>query len=172
MDFKYCPKCKGGLKRIADNLSVCQNCGFHFYENPAPANSVIIENEKGEILLVKRKLDPQKGMYDLPGGFVDVGENLEESINREIEEEIGVKVENFEYIGSGIDEYLYKGHKFPILGLSFRAKVKSGKLKPGDDVSSIEFFPKNKIPFEKIAFESIKKVLRIYVSRVSKQVNR
>ena len=106
--YTYCPKCSNKISKIQENLYVCNKCGFHLYENPRPTNGLIIENEKGEILLVKRKNDPKKDYWDVPGGFVDIGETLEESMIREIKEELGVRVKDLRYVISAPDKYLYK----------------------------------------------------------------
>ncbi len=57
--YKFCPKCGEKLIAQKENFLRCEKCGFHFYINPLPCNAVIIENEKGEIMLVKRKFDPK-----------------------------------------------------------------------------------------------------------------
>ena len=95
MIFKFCPKCSGDLTRKSENLLVCQKCKFELYLNPKPTNAAILENEKGEILLVKRKIPPKEGFWDLPGGFVEVGESAEEAIVREVKEELGISEKKF-----------------------------------------------------------------------------
>src|SRR3954462_13276808 len=107
--YKFCPKCGHQADKKSEYLLVCPNCGYDFYINPAGTNAVIIENSKGEILLVTRKFDPMKGYLDLPGGFIEVGESLEESALRELKEELGIEILNVKYFGSYPDEYLYQG---------------------------------------------------------------
>ena len=110
MKYKYCPKCAGELhEEIPEALFVCTQCMFHFYFSPKPCNAVILE--KGDqILLVRRKYDPQKGFWDLPGGFVDPFESIEESATREIKEELGLDIPatNFRYLISTPDRYEYE----------------------------------------------------------------
>jgi NADH pyrophosphatase NudC (nudix superfamily) len=89
--YKFCPKCGGNLVFQKENCLICRNCKFHFYINPLPCNAAIIENEKGEIMLVERKVDPKKGFWDWPGGFINPGESLEDSLKREIKEELNVE---------------------------------------------------------------------------------
>src|SRR3990167_11236908 len=114
MYFKYCPNCKAKIK-MDDRLIDCALCGFHYYLNPAPTNGLILESEKGEILLVKRKVSPKKGYWDVPGGFIDFGENLEESLKREIKEELGIQIFNLKYFISVSVPYLYKGINYHTL---------------------------------------------------------
>ena len=166
MEYKFCPKCGSEAEKKAGNLLVCPSCSFNFYINPSPTNAVILENSQGEILLVKRKFEPKKGYLDLPGGFVEPGESLEESITREVKEEIGADVYKISYFNSYPDEYLYMGVNVKTLGFILTGKINNeSKLAPADDVEEILFFPKDKIPFEKIAFESIKKGLLDYLNK-------
>ncbi len=164
MTYRYCVQCGGELNQKDKNLYICSVCGFHFYINPRPTNSVIIENDKGEILLVKRKADPNKGWWDLPGGFVDIGETAEESVAREIQEELGVNLKKIKYLGSYVDRYLYKGDNYHILPMAYSAQIASGKLEASDDVDGYEFFAKDKIPFDRLAFASLVDTIKDYIS--------
>lgn len=162
--FKFCPSCRNKVKKISNRLIDCHSCGFHFYLNPCPTNALIIENNQEEILLVKRKFNPYKNMWDLPGGFLDFNETIEESVTREIKEEINIKINNFNYLGSFVDRYLYKGVNYHTICFIFYTKIdKNLTFKPKDDVAKLKFFPKNKIPWEEIAFKGIKKALKEYI---------
>ena len=167
MNFKFCPKCGGKLNKQTDNLSICSKCGFHFYINPKPSNALIVTTNNDELLLVKRKFDPKKDFWDLPGGFVNLNENLEESLIREIKEELGIKISKFSYFRSYYDSYLYQQVNFPALCGVFYTKINNTlcqQIKPGDDVKEVKLFKFNKIPFEKIAFPSMKRALRDFLS--------
>lgn len=135
------------------------------HQNPAPTNGVILENEKGEMLLVRRKYNPKKGYWDLPGGFVNISESMEDAVRREIKEELGIDLKTFTYFSSYPDRYFYNGKYEKILGFIFVGRIKDQKIKPADDVASYEFFPKDKIPFEGLAFENLKQVLKDYLSK-------
>jgi len=123
-----------------------------------------VQNEKGEILLVRRKHKPKKGFWDVPGGFVDFGETLEESFQREIQEELGVKPKNLCYLLSTADRYLYKGINYHTLAFLFTGTVNRKKIKVHDDITEVKYFPKNKIPFNRIAFEGVKRGIRYFLS--------
>lgn len=157
--FKYCPVCGNGFKKGKHKL-ICVKCGFEYYNNPKPCNGVILVNPKNEILLVKRKDDPKRGFWDLPGGFVDGGENIEESVVREIKEELGIEISSFKYLGSLSDNYLYQGVDWPTVGLIFKAEIRKQDFKIADDITEYKYFPLDKIPYEEIAFESVKKILQ------------
>lgn len=161
--FQFCPRCQKPLKKISSRLVDCQSCGFHYYFAPAITNAAIIENKKGEILLVKRKFSPKKGFWDLPGGFVEFGETIEQSLKREIKEELGLNLTNFRYFSSYPGHYFYKGLDYSTLCFVFLGKVKNQKLKASDDAEKIKFFKKEKIPFKRLAFVEIKNALKDYL---------
>lgn len=162
--YKFCFKCGGQLEFQEKNLLICKSCGYHNYINPIAANGAVLENEQGEILLVVRKVDPQKGMLDVPGGFVDLDENVEESMKRELIEELGFSPKNLKYYTSYPDEYFYDGVLFPTLILLFVGRVKDEKIIPHDDISGYKFYKKEEIPFDNIAFEGLKKTLKKYIN--------
>lgn len=166
--FKFCPNCKSQLNK-KDNFIFCSSCSFYFYHNPSPTNAVIFYNSQNEILLTQRKFSPKKNYWDLPGGFVNLNENIEESIKREIKEEldIDINLKNLKYLTSTYDQYLFKKINQITLCFIFYYKIKDEeikKIKIKDDVASINFFSKNKIPWEKIAFAGIKKSLELFFS--------
>jgi NAD+ diphosphatase len=160
--FTFCPRCKHELI-LAGNLVKCPNCKLHYYDNPRPCSSVILKNEKGEILLLKRAFEPKKGFWNLPGGFIEKNETIEEGAIREIMEEAGVRVEKLEYLGSDSDTYLYKGLNYATLGTSFLGSVKSSdKIIPADDADDYKFFTLEDLPFEKLAFAAERQMLEDY----------
>lgn len=158
--FNFCPRCKNKLTKKTNRLVDCQKCGFHFYFSPVATNAVVLKDKKGRILLVKRKYSPKQGFWDLPGGFVDYQESLETSVKREILEELNIKIKNLKYFSSQPDRYLYKGINYYTLCVFFVADIIDKKIVPQDDVSTFEFFSKKNIPYQKIAFEGIKKALK------------
>lgn len=70
------------------------------------ADAVIVHNDNGvhKVLLIKRKKEPFKGMYAVPGGKLDEGELFEDALKREVEEEVGLTNLNFKPIGSYLSE--------------------------------------------------------------------
>lgn len=163
-EYKFCPKCGSETDKKAHNLLVCKSCTYNFYINPAPTNAVILENEAGEILLVKRKFEPMKGYLDLPGGFIEIGESMEDSTIREIKEELGIDIKDITYYKSYPDEYLFQEINVKTLGLTLTGKIEgSPKIVPSDDVEEAKFYKKTEIPLEDIAFESIRQALVDYL---------
>lgn len=161
--YKFCPICGGKLIPQKENLLICSKCKFHFYINPLACNAVIIENEKGEILLVKRKYEPKKGYWDWPGGFIAPEENLEESVKREIKEELGVDVEVDKIVGVYNDFYEYQKILSPSIGMVVSAQIIGGEIKPADDVTEYKYFKPDEIFKMELAFEFIKRGIKDYL---------
>lgn len=163
--IRYCFLCGKKLQKKVGNLLVCSYCGFHHYINAKPCNAAILTNDRGEILLVKRKFEPQKGYWDFPGGFIDLDENAEESMVRELEEELNVKINNLKYFGSFSDKYYYGGIWFPTISFVFKGDVDNQKLKPKSDVQDLRFFNPKNIPYPELAFESVTKGIKKFLEK-------
>ena len=162
MDPKFCSICATTLRKVEDNLFVCSQ-NHHIYVDPKPTNAVIIQNDRDEILLVTRKYDPKAGWLDLPGGFVNLNENLEESLKREVREELGIELQNWRYFTSNIEDYEYKGVVSQVINFTFVARQNLTTWQVGDDISDARFYPKDQIPFEKMAFPGLKQVLQKFI---------
>lgn len=162
--FQFCPNCKNKLEHLNGRLVDCKKCGFHYYWNASPTTGVLLENKNGEILLVKRKFEPKKGFWDVPGGFVSDDENFEEGLVREINEELGVIVNNIEYIGSSTDLYPYKGLIYQTIVALFRGKIDEG-VYPTDDVSEVKFFKKEEFQRVEFAFPGLGRLIESYISK-------
>lgn len=160
----FCPYCGTKYEAVQTNPHLCGSCRREYYVNPHPCNAVIAENGKGEILFVRRRDDPKKGMWDLPGGFINLDETAEDSVRREIEEELGVKLKEFTYFSSAFDRYLYKGINYHTLCFFYIAKIDK-PVKASDDITSFSFIKKDEIPYDGIAFEGIKQVMKQYLTR-------
>ncbi len=76
---------------------MCDRCAWRWYANPKPAAAVLLERASPEgdpsVLLLLRALDPGRGAWDLPAGFLDPGESFEAAARREAREEAGIEVE-------------------------------------------------------------------------------
>ena len=161
--YKYCPFCAELMQKSGETRLTCQSCGKNQFIIPNACTSIIITNRENQILLAKRKIKPQKDFWDLPGGFMQPNETAEESAIRESKEELGIDVKKLEYVGSAHDTYLYQGTEIPTLSIVFATQVTDEKLTPQDDVSMVQFFDPKDIPFENIAFDSMKETIKIFI---------
>lgn len=160
--FKFCPMCAGKLvvkKMDHTQRQVCQKCGFIFYQNSKPTSSAIFSDSKNRILLAKRKINPKKGLWDLPGGFLEEGEDPIKGLKREMKEELGINIQVGPLIGIYLDDYL-GSWKSKTLNIAYKVESFEGKMTPADDITEIKWFSKTKIPWKKLAFPWIKSVLK------------
>lgn len=164
-NYNHCVRCGKKTKRGEKNVAICTSCGFHNYINPRPTTGAILKNSEGEILLVKRKVPPQKNFWDTPGGFVDLNESVEESLLRELDEELGITVFDLKYFYSGYDTYLYQGILYPTLPLVFVGHIGDQIPQPKSDVSEVKFFTIKEIPFERLAFQHLKDALKEFTKK-------
>jgi len=162
--LKYCPKC-GSNQFIFDGSKSfkCENCLFHFFINSACAVAAIIVNSDEKVLLTRRAFDPCAGMLDLPGGFVDPMETAEESVLREIKEELNLDISGLRYLVSFPNEYVFSGYSVFTTDLGFICKVESfEEIIVKDDVSGYEFKSEAEIDYDEVSSESIKQIIKAY----------
>ncbi len=166
--FKYCPKCgvKGFLLSPEDNAFHCEACKFHYYLNAAAAVVALIVDENRNLLVVERGRKPAKGMLDLPGGFVDVGERAEDALQREIREELNLEIEQFSLLATFPNDYPYGDMIYFTLDLAFVCQVRDfSKIRAADDVVGYQFTPLHEIDLDLFGFESVKKIIEYYTQK-------
>ena len=125
-DHHYCGRCGTPTEDHATERSKrCPRCGLACYPRLSPAVIVLVED--GERILLARSVHFPPGMYSTLAGFVEPGETLEQTVVREIEEEVGVHVGEIRYFGS-------QPWPFPnSLMIGFTARYLSGEIKLHDD---------------------------------------
>jgi 8-oxo-dGTP diphosphatase len=162
-ELRFCPACGGKLNSVelkkneAPRLQ-CSACAFIFYLDPKVVACTILELD-GKILLLKRGINPQKGKWVMPGGYVDRGEKVEAAATRETLEECGLEIR----IDSLLGVYSYPG-KLPVV-IVYAAKYLSGELISGDETLEARFFSKAEIPWNDLAFQSTVDALKDYYNR-------
>jgi len=141
----------------------CPRCGekIELYKNPIPTVDVIVYNDKWEVLLIERK-NPPYG-WAIPGGFVDVGETLEDAAKREILEEVGLKIELDMVFGvySSPDR---DPRQHTITTVFIARLPKAQRPEAGDDAKTFKFFSLNNLP--KMAFYH-EKILKDFQKRIT-----
>ena len=121
---QFCGRCSGRTIQGPDELSrKCTRCGTIYHPRLSPAAIVLVKRGDDELLLARSPGFP-KGMYSVLAGFVEPGESIEETISREVLEEVGVEVRNVRYFGS-------QPWPFPhSLMIGFTADYAAGEIKP------------------------------------------
>lgn len=154
--FLHCPRCGAAASTPAPKRPFeCAACGLHYYFNPAVAVAAVLLGPDGRALLLRRAKDPGKGLFGLPGGFVDIGETAEAALRREILEEVNLRVESLEYLSSGTNQYLYRGVDYPVLDFFFVARTTDiSGIAALDDVESFEWRDAATVRGEEVAFAS------------------
>ncbi len=153
---KYCPRCGAQVvyqEKYGKVRPVCPQCDWIHFQDPKVAAAVLIE-EDGRVLLVRRANEPFRGLWTLPAGFINGGEDPAEAAERECLEETGlsVRVKRVLDVISGREHE--RGADFIIVYL---AEVISGELVPADDADAAEWFARNALP--PLAFKATQKVL-------------
>ena len=123
--FRFCPRCATESDPIGDVPFRCEQCEFSFFFGPVTAVGGIVCDAEGKILLIERARDPGKGMYGMPGGFVDRGETAEGALRREIAEEVGLEVVRSRFLTTLPNQYTYKSLTAPVLDIFFICDVES-----------------------------------------------
>jgi 8-oxo-dGTP diphosphatase len=151
--FAFCPRCGSPMRtqRVADKpRRICPSCRYVYFTDPKVGVGVAVV-ENGRLLLVKRAMNPERGKWSLPAGFVDQGEDPKETATREALEETGLIVQ--------IEGVLDVFHNPPGAGgasvfILYRAQVIGGRLLAGDDAADAGFFALDQLP--ELAFTSTK----------------
>lgn len=161
--FNYCPKC--GSKDIVDNESngmKCARCNFHYFHNTASATGAIIESPEG-VLLVRRGQEPQKGLLDVPGGFVNYNESIEDALIREIQEELMLDICTLKYLGSFPNIYTYGNVTYFTTDTIFICPLDAVPvLNPNNEIASYQWFKPDTVPTDQFAFNSTRAAFAKY----------
>ncbi len=140
-NHKFCSHCGHETEvHQTEYAMVCPACGYHQYPRVQPCVITVITRGDDEILLAKNARN-KGNMYGLIAGFVEVGETLEEAVQRETLEEVGLKVKNIQYLAS-------QPWPFPSnLMLAFKAEYESGEIVlQEEEISDAKFFKFDQLP--------------------------
>jgi ADP-ribose pyrophosphatase YjhB (NUDIX family) len=148
---QFCPRCGQALAdvvKFGKPHRCCPACEYIHFSNPKVAAAVFIE-QTGRVLLVKRGVDPEKGKWALPAGFIDYGEDPQAAARRETLEETGLTVSLTRLV-----DVLFDGTTIVII---YAATVNSGTLTAADDVEETRWFGPDELP--ELAFKSTQQVI-------------
>ncbi len=165
-NYKFCPLCGGELSRRLLKAGeperlVCSRCDFVFYIDPKLAAIAVVPLDSG-VVMVRRAIDPGYGLWVVPGGFVDLGERVEEAVVRETREEahLRVRVERL------LNVYSYPDSTTVVVG--YLVEYLGGDLAAGDETLEARIFAPEEIPWDEIPFRSTKAALKDYLRLTSR----
>lgn len=138
---------------------VCLDCAFLHVLHPRPCAGVLPVRD-GRVLLVRRDLEPRSGLWQAPGGFMEVGETVEEAAAREAREEAHIELEpsSLELLT------VVTAHRHAIVVVSFTG-VTASAGEAGHEVSEIGWFGPAEIPWRELSFDSTEAPLREWLRR-------
>lgn len=155
---RFCPRCGHTMRTrtVGDKpRRSCPQCDYIYFTDPKVGVGVFVLNAAGEVLLVRRVMNPERGKWSIPAGFLDQGEDPQTTAVREAREETGLDVA----ITGLIDVY----HNPPQAGgasifVLYRAEARGGTLRAGDDADAVGFFALDDLP--ELAFNSTQDMIR------------
>jgi ADP-ribose pyrophosphatase YjhB (NUDIX family) len=137
--FLHCPAC---ATRLADSDagegSRCPSCERVWYRDSSPTAGAAIVHE-GRALVTQRAREPEKGKFDIPGGFLRPGEEPIDGLKREVKEELGIEIETDLDQCISMVPHTYGPEGDFVLALGFRARLVSGDPSPADDVAAFKW---------------------------------
>ena len=141
-EYRYCPHCATPLAGSVEGLRTrptCSSCGFVHYLNPPLAATVIL-SRGDKVLLGRRTIEPRRGYWSLPGGYVELGESAEEAVTREAREELGVDVRIDRLLG------LHSGAPSAVAVALYEGAIVAGEPRPLHEVDRVAFFSADAAP--------------------------
>lgn len=158
--WNYCGTCGASLVITHDGQSDkphCAKCRRFFYRNPIPAACCFVRRERDELLFAQRAVEPAKGHWCLPGGFVELGETTEEAALRELREETGLHAAHARLLGVSTKQSPVSG---AVLVLGYLVDEWTGELQPDSDAMDLRFFRRHERP--QIPFSVHRELLELY----------
>jgi ADP-ribose pyrophosphatase YjhB (NUDIX family) len=164
-DLKFCPRC--GQRFSLEDLHIpnqpqllCHHCQFVFYLDPKlVVVAVVLNREKNKVLLLQRNEEPGKGLWAFPGGYVERGQDLFETIKNEVKEETGLSVKVNKII------HTLSIPEDGLIQLTYEAIADHEEVIVNIESKNGRFFHFDEIPWNKLAFPSTEELLRLYTDK-------
>ncbi|MFL1463153.1 NUDIX domain-containing protein [Roseococcus sp. DSY-14] len=129
---------------------VCDACGFVAYENPKVVVGSVVGDGEGRVLLCRRAIEPRRGFWTLPAGYLELGETAEEGARREAWEEARARLQLQGLLA------VYSIARIGQVQLIFRAGLAEPGVAPGPESLETRFFAWEEIPWDELAFPSVR----------------
>ncbi len=165
--YHYCPRCGSANPSVGSVPFVCAACNLSVFFTPVAAVGGLLVNQEGLLLLVRRARDPGKGKWELPGGFVDRGESIEQALVREIAEETQLELSHIEYLTSHPNDYYYHGVMTPVADCFYICHVAAGQTLSTDaeEIEHYEWTRPTAEHLENLAFPSNRVAIEMWLER-------
>jgi ADP-ribose pyrophosphatase YjhB (NUDIX family) len=162
--LNFCTRCGeslafGAVEGEDRHRLACPSCNFVAYVNPRLVVTTIPVNDDGEVVLLRRGIEPGRGSWAQPGGFLEVDETVTEAAIRETLEETGLIVEPGEIVG------LYSRLEAAVVVIAFEARVIGGSYRLNPEALEIQAFSPDRLPWHGIAFKTTHWALWDWVRR-------
>lgn len=158
--FDFCPGCATRLGPSEDGEGKqCPSCGLVWYRNSAPTAGCAILKD-GRALITKRAKDPEKGRWDVPGGFLHAGEDVLDGLRREVMEELGIEIDVSMDDLVQMVAHTYGDDGDYVLAMGFFARHASGDPRPADDVAEMRWVTRDEIEGMSFAWEHDRDLVR------------
>jgi ADP-ribose pyrophosphatase YjhB (NUDIX family) len=147
------------IRRIPDGEDrerlTCADCGFVAYENPKIVTGSVVSVD-GKVMLCRRAIEPRRGFWTIPAGYMELGETVEEAARREAREEACAEI--------AIDGVLaiYSIARIGQVQVLFRARLATPGFAAGAESLEVRLFDWNEIPWADLAFPSVHWVLNAW----------
>ena len=129
---------------------ICDSCGYVAYDNPKIVVGSVVATE-GRVLLCRRAIEPRRGFWTLPAGYLEHGETLAEGAAREAQEEAGADIDLDGVLA------LYNISRIGQVQVMFRARfAESIAFAPGIESLDVRLFAWDEIPWDELAFPSVR----------------
>jgi ADP-ribose pyrophosphatase YjhB (NUDIX family) len=152
-NLNFCSRCGSALRfgpvegEDRDRLA-CEACGHIVYVNPRLVVTAVPVTDRGELVLLRRGIEPGYGSWAQPGGFLEVDETVNQAAIRETFEETGLLIEPGEIIG------LYTRLEAAVVTIAFEARVVGGAAIVTPEALEVRPFAPEEVPWEGIAFKT------------------
>jgi ADP-ribose pyrophosphatase YjhB (NUDIX family) len=154
---RFCPRCGAPAEIDYPRSLQCPECGYGAYYNPKPVAAAIPVAPDGRLILLRRAFDPGKDLWTFPGGFVDLGESVEEAARREAREElaIGIALQRLVGVYSRPDDRVV---------LIVYAATAAEPPRTTEEATEVTAYHPQQLPWDELAFWSTAQALRDFLS--------
>lgn len=152
-DARFCPRCAQPARVDFPRELHCPDCGYRALFSPEPVAAAIPRDEEGRIWLLRRTLHEGAGRWTFPGGFVELGESVQDAARRETREELEIEIE----LGGLVGVYSRADERTVLVVFAARAL---GIGRETAEASEVRAFAPDELPWDELAFWSTERALR------------